>query len=131
MYKKLSLFFIACFILVTEGHSQNFIKNFNSVSAFAQLGNGMLFAGDDGVHGLELWKTDGTIFGTMLVKDINAGNNGSGISSICIFNGKAYFAAYDGVHGIQLWQCDGTTNGTLMVKNTGLTPDGNGSQPGH
>ncbi len=131
MYKKLGLFFIACFVLVTEARSQNFIKNFNSVSASVQFGSGMLFVADDGVHGPELWKTDGTIPGTMLVKDIYTGNNGSGISSICIFNGKAYFAAYDGIHGEQLWQSDGTANGTVMVKNAGLTPVGNGSQPGH
>jgi ELWxxDGT repeat protein len=130
MYKKLGLFFIACFILVTEGRSQDFIKNFNSLPAFAQFGNGMLFAGDDGVHGLELWKTDGTIPGTIMVKDISAGPSGSGISSIYVFNGKAYFAAYDGIHGTQLWQSDGTAKGTVMVKDAGLTPVGNGSQPG-
>ena len=130
MYKKLGLFFIACFILVTEARSQNFIKNFNSLSVFAQLGNGMLFAGDDGVHGLELWKTDGTIPGTVMVKEICAGPSGSGISSIYVFNGKAYFAAYDGIHGTQLWQSDGTAKGTLMVKDAGLTPVGSGSQPG-
>ncbi len=129
MYKKLGLFFLACFILVTEGRSQNFIKNFYSLSAFAHLGNGMLFAGDDGVHGSELWKTDGTIAGTVMVKDICAGSSGSGISSIYVFNGKAYFSAYDGIHGMQLWQSDGTANGTLMVKNVGLTAGGNGSQP--
>jgi ELWxxDGT repeat protein len=130
MYKKLGVFFIASFILVTAAFSQNVIKNFNSLSAFAQFGNGMLFAADDGAHGSELWKTDGTIPGTVMVNDICAGPAGSGISSIYIFNGKAYFAAYDGIHGMQLWQSNGTANGTFMVKNIGLTPTGNGSQPG-
>ncbi|SCW50072.1 YCF48-related protein [Mucilaginibacter sp. NFR10] len=129
MIKKLGLFFIACFIGVTEAHSQNFIKNFNSVSAFVQFGNGMLFAGDDGIHGPELWKTDGTVAGTVMVKDIYTGTNGSGITSIGIFKGNAYFAANDGIHGTQLWRSDGTVNGTMMVKNVGPTPTGYGFQP--
>ena len=41
--------------------------------------NGTLyFAADDGTNSLELWKSDGTAAGTVLVKDIAPGPSGSG-----------------------------------------------------
>ena len=40
------------------------------------LGKTLYFSADDGVHGRELWASDGTREGTYLVKDIDAGPGG-------------------------------------------------------
>ncbi|MCB2205824.1 PKD domain-containing protein [bacterium] len=80
----------------------------------------------DGVAGDELWMSDGTAAGTVMVKDINPG---SGSSWPCMFaelNGELYFAAYDDDAGFELWKSDGTANGTVLVKD--INPNGN-SEP--
>jgi len=99
-----------------SANAQTLIKSYSSISNFARIGNELFYAADDGVHGLELWKTDGTSGGTVMVKDIYSGYYSSGVSSITSFNGKIYFVAYDGINGSEVWQSDGTAQGTKMLK---------------
>src|SRR5262245_56841575 len=40
-------------------------------SQMLAIGSTTYFAADDDIHGVELWKSDGTAAGTVLVKDIN------------------------------------------------------------
>ena len=84
--------------------------------AFAIVGNELFFAANDGTHGEELWKTDGTPNGTVLVKDIRPGSAGSGINKPIVVGNTVFFKANDGVHGTELWKSDGTANGTVLVK---------------
>src|SRR5262245_23052228 len=46
-------------------------------SHFVVVNNRLFFVADDGVHGPELWTSDGTATNTALVKDINPGSGGS------------------------------------------------------
>jgi ELWxxDGT repeat protein/VCBS repeat-containing protein len=79
--------------------------------------NGTLFfMADDGITGYELWKSDGTEAGTLLVKDIRAGSVGAGASSLTNVNGTLFFTADDGINGRELWRSDGTEAGTVLVK---------------
>lgn len=93
----------------------------------AALDGKLYFAADDGVHGAELWVSDGTPEGTNLLKDINPGPQGSDIYGFRAYNGKLYFAADDGAAGIELWVSDGTEAGTFLFKD--LRPGPADSRP--
>lgn len=98
--------------------------------AFTVYNNHLYFRAFNSTNGTELWVTDGTTAGTIMLKDINPGNS-SGVSAIYIdyaeYNGKLYFAADDGTNGRELWVTDGTSNGTQMLKD--INPNG-GSDAG-
>jgi ELWxxDGT repeat protein len=108
---------------------------------FAVCNNKLFFVAKDGIHGAELWATDGTEAGTYLVKDIGndtevgiawGGLGGYGASGLFYtFDNKVYFRACDGrtsvgQHDTELWCSDGTEAGTYMVKD--IRPD-EGSEP--
>jgi ELWxxDGT repeat protein len=94
--------------------------------------NGTLFfVANDGTNGYELWKSDGTSSGTVLVRDINPGA-GWAFSPwrdpwFTNVNGTLYFVANDGTTGYELWKSDGTSAGTRLVSN--INPGGNSSHP--
>jgi ELWxxDGT repeat protein len=85
-------------------------------------GNRLFFTATDGVHGRELWRSDGTGAGTALVYDATPGPNGSGPSDLTDVGGKVFFTAHDGVHGRELWKSDGTRTGTMLVKDINAQP---------
>src|SRR5687767_3476735 len=76
---------------------------------FTPVGSTTYFVASDVMNGAELWKTDGTAAGTVLVRDICPGQCSGGISSPVSFNGAVYFFANDGSSGTELWKSDGSS----------------------
>jgi ELWxxDGT repeat protein len=85
-------------------------------SQLATIGNTLYFVADDSIYGKELWKSDGTETGTVLVKDIWAGSNFSLPDNLKNVNGTLFFTADNGSQGIELWKSNGTEAGTVLVK---------------
>jgi ELWxxDGT repeat protein len=60
---------------------------------------------EDGAQGRELWRSDGTEAGTVMVQNIWPGSDGSGpewLTDVTLF-----FVAEDGAHGRELWSIEG------------------------
>lgn len=90
------------------------------------LGSVLLFAAGEPSGNLppdwELWRSDGTLDGTYLVKDISTEPISSNPSFSQGSNGAVFFAADDGVHGRELWKTDGGPAGTVFVKDLNPGP---------
>ncbi len=88
---------------------------------FTVLNGKAYFSAEDGVHGQELWSTDGTSQGTSMVADVNPGPDGSWPHDIVVMGNRIAFAANDGSGGTQVWSSDGTASGTNRIANYGAS----------
>ena len=84
-------------------------------TTYAILDQVMYFSADDGIHGNELWRSNGTPAGTFMVKDIEPGTASSSPIEITEANGKLYFSAITSTYGREPWVSDGTASGTQKL----------------
>ena len=87
----------------------------------------LYFTADDGVSGVELWRSDGTAAGTFMVRDIYPGSESAEPSEFTALGNRIYFVADDGLSGQEVWTSDGTEAGTMMVSD--LRPGSDSSLP--
>ncbi|MCA9945080.1 MAG: hypothetical protein KC449_16455, partial [Anaerolineales bacterium] len=85
-----------------DGIVINTLYNFY-IPAKATLNDLYFFTADDGVHGTELWQSDGTAVGTVMVMDISPGPASSHPGNLTVLGNTLYFVAEDGVHGREIW----------------------------
>jgi ELWxxDGT repeat protein len=83
----------------------------------------------EGEQAGELWRTDGTTDGTLLVTDRFATKREDPISQMTPVGDELYFVAEDRKHGVELWRTDGTDAGTTLVVD--LNPGEGRSYPSH
>jgi ELWxxDGT repeat protein len=84
----------------------------------------LFFGANDGSHHFELWKSDGTSAGTVLVKNVFIGKDYFSYAPthpafLGSVNGTLFFSGNDGSDGYELWKSDGTFAGTQPVSPVG------------
>ncbi|WP_294679575.1 ELWxxDGT repeat protein [uncultured Fluviicola sp.] len=95
--------------------SEAIVPNLGSNPAFfCKYNNAVYFSALRPVDGRELWKTDGTEAGTVLVKDLAAGSGSP--SNMIEYNGLLYFSAFYPDQNYTLYKSNGTNAGTVAVK---------------
>ncbi len=96
--------------MVSDINSVGFTSNPQNLTS---VGSEIYFAANDGLHGPEIWKTDGTGPGTSFVIENLFVNPYSLPTELTAFNNQLFFEANG-----DLWRTDGTVSGTQIVFDT-------------
>ena len=94
----------------------------SAFATYTPFRGGVLFNPVDGVHGQELWISDGTEAGTYMLLDIAPGLSSSAyLHTIAVIGDRAVFSAQPDQGFASLWQTDGTSSGTTQIRNFGAS----------
>lgn len=91
-------------------------SHFEYVDKLYNANGSLFFVHSDSIYGSELWKSDGTQSGTVMVSDIYPGVNSSKPNLFTFVNKRLLFTAYVPKKGTELWTTDGTAARTTQLK---------------
>ena len=128
--KQLFTFLLIVFTKTLFAQFPTLVKDINTSGSslstpdnLTEFAGSVYFTQNDELHGEEVWKTDGTEAGTILLKDINEGLEPSKATYFTKSGSVFFFIAFQTQTGWALWKTDGTQIGTVLVKDFGT---GNG-----
>jgi ELWxxDGT repeat protein len=100
-------------------------NNGSSPEHLTVFGNQLYFSANDGTHGRELWRFNGST--ASMAADIVSGGaaSASNPGEMVVFQDRLYFSADDGIHGCELWVFDGI-NAQLVTEINPTADPGNG-----
>lgn len=102
------------------------IADVSNAYGFVESTDGhVYFSADNGVDGDELWRSDGTAAGTMMVADIGPGPESSDPQRFAAAPGFVAFGAYAPATDEEPWVTDGTAAGTMLLRD--IAPGDEGS----
>ncbi|HEV7732638.1 MAG TPA: ELWxxDGT repeat protein [Candidatus Binatia bacterium] len=107
---------------IAEGNTARLVKDIDPGPAdgmpgrLTNVGGLLMFWATDGQSGFELWRSDGTEEGTVLVRDIDP-TDVTVPSFFKAIGNVLFFSGQTPSFGYELWRSDGTTAGTAIVRN--------------
>lgn len=104
----------------SDGTSVNTVKivSYIQITPLLVHGGALYMAINNGVSGIELWKSTGGM--PTLVKDINPGSGNGFVGDLILSGGQLFFQANAGSGGINIWKSNGTSSGTTLAADVGF-----------
>jgi ELWxxDGT repeat protein len=111
-------------VAVKEFPAPPTFTSFSSLEDVTATDSHLFFFVRDEASGYELWKSDGTAAGTVLLKDITPGAGDSFLSGLMVARENVYFFRFfpdtpTTPARSELWKTNGTPAGTVRVKDLG------------
>jgi ELWxxDGT repeat protein len=90
----------------------------SSPEMFVSFDGAIYFRANDGRHGVELWRTDGTDAGTHLVVDLLPGPLNGVPGNLTAVGNALFFHGFTDPTGSKVFRSDGTAEGTALLVDT-------------